>query len=57
MKQDKTPGISPEEQEPGKSKGNRPSPTFSKFEDGILSAVRNLNRDPALRAEIAAKIS
>ena len=39
------------------SKGKRPIPTFSKFEDGMLSAVRNLNRNPTLRAEVAAKIS
>lgn len=39
------------------SKDNRPIPTFSKFEDGMLSAVRNLNQNPTLRADIAAKIS
>ena len=39
------------------SKGNRPIPTFSKFEDGMLNAVRDLNRNPTLRAEVAAKIS
>lgn len=39
------------------SKGNRHTRSFSKFEDGMLRAVRNLNRSPTLRAEVANKIS
>lgn len=39
------------------SKGSRLTPSFSKFEDGMLNAVRNLNRNPTLREEVARKIS